>query len=102
MLLSWVMVHTSFCFHYAHLYYGDADDDPKVHAEGLIFPHEKRPDYLDFAYFSFVVGMTFQVSDVEITSRSIRRFVLLHSLLSFGLSMFVVALTVNLIAGLKR
>lgn len=102
MLLSWVMVHTSFCFHYAHLYYGDDENDPKIHAEGLDFPKEKRPDYIDFAYFSFVVGMTFQVSDVEITSRKIRRLALLHSLLSFGLSMFVIALTVNLIAGLKN
>lgn len=101
MLLSWVMVHTTFTFHYAHMYYKDDKDDPAAHAEGLSFPEEEAPDYLDFAYFSFVIGMTFQVSDVEITSRAIRRQALLHGLLSFGLNTFVVALTVNLIAGIK-
>lgn len=102
MILSWFMVHTLFGFHYAHLYYGDDSDDPTTHAEGLEFPKEKKPDYLDFAYFSFVIGMTFQVSDVSITSRSIRRLAILHGLLSFGLNTFVVALTINLIAGLMK
>lgn len=101
MLLSWFMVHTIFSFHYAHMYYGDDEEHPEKHAEGLSFPKEKAPDYLDFAYFAFVIGMTFQVSDVEITSRSIRRQALAHGLLSFGLNTFVVALTINLIAGLK-
>jgi uncharacterized membrane protein len=101
MLLSWIMVHTTFCFHYAHMYYDDDDNDSQKHAGGLDFPEEKKPDYLDFAYFSFVIGMTFQVSDVQITSRKIRRLALVHGLLSFGLNTFVVALTINLIAGLK-
>jgi len=101
MLLSWIMVHTTFCFHYAYMYYGDDEAEPSTHAEGLEFPEEKAPDYLDFAYFSFVIGMTFQVSDVVITSRDIRRQVLIHGLLAFALNTFVVALTVNLIAGLK-
>lgn len=100
-LLSWMMVHISFTFHYAHLFYTDDNDNPNTHAGGLVFPNEKKPDYIDFAYFSFIIGMTFQVSDVEITSRRLRRLVLLHSLLSFGLNTFVVALTINLIAGLK-
>lgn len=102
MLFSWIMVHTIFGFHYAHLYYGDDTDDSTKHAEGLEFPGEKKPDYVDFAYFSFVIGMTFQVSDTEVTSRSIRRLVLLHGLISFGLNTFVVALTINLIAGLLK
>ena len=102
MMLSWIMVHTLFGFHYAHLYYGDDTNDPSSHAEGLEFPKEKKPDYLDFAYFAFVIGMTFQVSDVDITGRSIRRVALLHGLLSFGLNTFVVALTINLIAGLLK
>ncbi len=101
MLLSWILVHTTFCFHYAHMYYRDDKDQPETHAEGLEFPKEDAPDYLDFAYFSFVIGMTFQVSDVEISSRAIRRQALVHGLLSFGLNTFVVALTVNLVAGLK-
>lgn len=102
MLFSWLMVHTIFAFHYAHLYYGDDSSDSSKHAEGLEFPGEKKPDYVDFVYFSFVIGTTFQVSDTNITSRSIRRLVLLHGLLSFGLNTFVVALTINLIAGLMK
>jgi uncharacterized membrane protein len=102
MLFSWIMVHTIFGFHYAHLYYGNDSNDSTKHAEGLEFPNDKKPDYLDFAYFSYVIGMTFQVSDVQITSKNIRRLVLLHGLLSFGLNTFVVALTINLIAGLLK
>ncbi len=101
MLFSWMIVHTTFCFHYAFIYYGDDEQTPETHAEGLEFPNEKAPDYLDFAYFAFVIGMTFQVSDVEISSRRIRRLALAHGLLSFALNTFVVALTVNLIAGIK-
>jgi uncharacterized membrane protein len=97
MLFSWILVHTIFTFHYAHMYY---DEGGK--ATGLDFPEEKKPDYIDFAYFSFVIGMTFQVSDVQITSRSIRRTALAHALLAFALNTFVVALTINLIAGLKN
>ena len=102
-LLSWMMVHITFAFHYAHLYYDDDEEgNSHKHASGLDFPKEDKPDYLDFAYFSFIIGMTFQVSDVQITSRRLRRIVLLHSLLAFGLNTFVVALTINLIAGLKK
>jgi hypothetical protein len=99
-LLSWALVHTTFCFHYAHLYY-DNEKNSEKNAEGLTFPNEKNPDYIDFAYFSFVIGMTFQVSDVEISARKMRRLALFHGLLSFALNTFVVALTINLIAGLK-
>ncbi|WP_255156245.1 DUF1345 domain-containing protein [Ferruginibacter sp. HRS2-29] len=103
MLLSWAMVHTVFTFHYAHMYYDVPDKGGKKIAGGLEFPgDEKEPDYIDFAYFSFVIGCTFQVSDVEISSRKIRRLVLLHGLLSFGLNTFVVALTINIVAGLKN
>jgi uncharacterized membrane protein len=102
MLLSWIMVHSIFTFHYAHMYYDNDKTDPKKHAAGLDFPNEKSPDYLDFAYFAFVIGMTFQVSDVEISSRRIRRLALIHGLISFGLNTFVVALTINIIAGLKH
>lgn len=101
MLVSWAIVHTIFAFHYAHLYYQKQKDDTPA-KEPLNFPNEKKPDYIDFAYFSFVIGMTFQVSDVEIASRKLRRTVLVHGLLSFALNTFVVALTINLIAGLKK
>jgi uncharacterized membrane protein len=101
--LSWLMVHTVFIFHYAHMYYDDDDKNPGKDAYGLEFPEkDPRPDYMDFAYFSFVIGCTFQVSDVEISSPKIRRVVLFHSLLSFCLNTFVVALTINLIAGLSK
>jgi uncharacterized membrane protein len=101
MLCSWVMVHTIFSFHYAHIYYDDPEGESDV-AGGLEFPKENKPDYIDFAYFSFVIGCTFQVSDVEISSRKIRRVVLLHSLIAFLLNTFVVALTINLVAGLNK
>jgi uncharacterized membrane protein len=102
MMFSWAMVHTTFGFHYANMFYNYDDSGKKQHVGGLEFPGDKNPDYLDFAYFSFVIGMTFQVSDVQITNRVIRRTVLLHGLISFMLNTFVVALTINLIAGLKK
>ena len=101
-MLSWFLVHTIFTFHYAHLFY-DADIATTTSIKkGLSFPCEDDPDYLDFAYFSFVVGMTFQVSDVEVTTKKMRRLVLLHGLLAFMLNTFVVALAINFIAGLSK
>jgi uncharacterized membrane protein len=101
-LFSWGMVHTMFAFHYAHIYYDDDEDKVQKQAGGLEFTKEDEPDYLDFAYFSFVIGMTFQVSDVEISARKLRRIALLHGLLAFMLNTFVVALTINLVAGLRN
>lgn len=101
MVVSWIMVHTIFTFHYAHMYYMKRKDDTGD-SRALDFPGDKKPDYLDFAYFSFVLGMTFQVSDVSICSRKIRRTAFAHAVLAFALNTFVVALTINLIAGLKK
>lgn len=101
MLFSWFLIHTIFTFRYAHIFYGDHEDKPDTHAGGLEFPGDKRPDYLDFAYFSFVLGMTFQVSDVEVTSKRLRRLVMLHGVLSFGFNTIMIALTINVIAGLN-
>jgi len=98
MLTSWVLVHTIYTFHYAHLYY----EKKGKSGTGLAFPGDEQPDYLDFAYFSFVMGCTFQVSDVQVTSRRIRHVTLFHGLLSFALNTFVVALTINIIAGLIK
>lgn len=101
-LSSWALVHTLFVFRYAHLYYETAKkhtSDSK-YVEGLEFPEENEPDYLDFTYFSFVIGMTFQVSDVEISSRRIRRLALMHSLVSFAFNTVIVALSINIISGL--
>jgi uncharacterized membrane protein len=87
--------------HYAHAYYRDDDDDPNTTASGgLEFPNEKEPDFLDFAYFSFVIGMTCQVSDVQVSSRGIRRLALVHGLLSFLFNTVVLALAINLASGL--
>jgi uncharacterized membrane protein len=101
-ICSWALVHTVFVFRYAHLYYETARKgaSSSKYTEGLEFPEEKEPDYLDFAYFSFVIGMTFQVSDVEISSKRIRRLALMHSLVSFAFNTVIVALSINIISGL--
>ncbi|RSK46268.1 DUF1345 domain-containing protein [Hymenobacter perfusus] len=97
-LTAWLLVHTLFTLRYAHLYY----DSTGGRAEGgLLFPgDEKEPDYLDFAYFAFVIGMTAQTADVSISDRALRRLALLHGLLSFGFNTAVVALVINGLAGL--
>jgi uncharacterized membrane protein len=92
---SWLMVHTSFAFRYAHLFYGDDNKKFSKHARGLTFPDDDAPDYFDFAYFSFVIGMTFQVSDVVITSKGVRRLVLMHSIISFVFNTVIIALTIS-------
>ncbi len=99
MIFSWFLIHTIFTLRYAHIFYGDDLKNPKVHAAGLEFPDDKKPDYFDFAYFAFVLGMTFQVSDVQITSKRLRRLAMWHGLLSFGFNTIMIALTINLIAG---
>ena len=91
---SWSLVHSVFTIRYAHLYYGN-DMKQTKRPGGLDFPSEPEPDYLDFAYFSFVIGMTSQVSDVSISSKSMRRTALLHGILSFGFNAIIVALTVG-------
>jgi uncharacterized membrane protein len=100
-LSSWLLMHTIFALHYAHAFYRECDDDPeRGNGTGLSFPEEDHPDYLDFAYFSFVIGMTFQVSDVQITSSYIRRLALAHGLLSFGFNTVILALAINIASGL--
>jgi uncharacterized membrane protein len=100
-VVSWWLVHTVFTMRYAHDYYDEtADDGSKKAAGGLDFPDKEEPDYLDFVYFSFVIGMTFQVSDVEITSKHIRRLAWAHGLISFAFNTAIVALSINIISGL--
>ena len=96
-LLSWAFVHTIFSLHYAHEYYGERRDG-KI--GGLTFPGDSKPDYRDFLYFSLVIGMTSQVSDVQITSKVIRRMAAMHGVLSFFFNLVVLALTVNMVANL--
>lgn len=100
---SWWLVHTIFTLRYPHFYYCDmerGDKGKKIKPGGLIFPEEKEPDYLDFTYFGFVIGMTFQVSDVQITSKRIRRLAWMHGVLSFAFNTIIVSLTINVISGL--
>ncbi|MDN3549096.1 DUF1345 domain-containing protein [Mucilaginibacter aquaedulcis] len=102
-IISWILVHTIFTLRYAHMYYAtDTDNDNKRKPlGGLDFPGDlKEPDYLDFVYFSFVIGMTFQVSDVEISSRQIRRLAWMHGMISFAFNTAIVALSINVISGL--
>ena len=90
--LSWAMVHTTFALHYAHDYYR-----PRTPG-GLKFPEEDKPDYWDFVYFSFVIGMTAQVSDVAITARGMRRTATAHGIISFVFNTALLALMVNIAA----
>ena len=93
-LLSWAFTHTIFAIHYAHEYYSE-----KAHkGSGLNFPGDEPPDYWDFVYFSFVVGMTSQVSDVAVTSSALRRLVAAHGAVSFIFNATLLALTVNIAA----
>ena len=99
---SWLLVHTLFTLRYAHLYYNwtGIRGEKKESQPALAFPDEAEPDYLDFAYFSFVIGMTFQVSDVEINARAIRRLALLHGFLAFIYNTVIVAFSINIVSGL--
>ena len=97
LLLSWLVTHVTFALRYAHEYYETAPDGLRG---GLLFPGGQPPDYWDFLYFAVVIGMTFQVSDVQITDRRLRRLALVHGLLGFLFNTVIVALTVNLVAGL--
>lgn len=97
-LCSWVLVHTTYALHYGHLFY--RADETGARGGGLEFPKEDNPDYLDFAYHAFVIGMTCQVSDVNITGRSMRRAALWHGIISFAFNTAIVAMGVNLTSGL--
>jgi uncharacterized membrane protein len=92
-LLSWVLVHVIFALHYAHEFYA-----AKPRGGGLTFPGGEDPDYWDFLYFSLVIGMTSQVSDVAVTGRTIRRTVTAHGVVSFLFNAALIALTVNIAA----
>ncbi|HEX7968539.1 MAG TPA: DUF1345 domain-containing protein [Stellaceae bacterium] len=98
-IASWTVTHTMFALHYAHHYYGDGPAPGDDDRGGLDFPGGEAPDYWDFVYFAFVVGMTCQVSDVQVTSRAMRRMTLIHGILSFFFNAVILALAVNLLAG---
>jgi len=94
-VLSWLMVHTVFALRYARAYYSEP-------AGGIEFNESEPPDYVDFAYFAFTVGMTFQVSDTNITSRAIRRTTLHHALLSYLFGAVLIGLVINVVATLLQ
>ena len=98
LFLSWLLIHTLFAFHYARLYYF-LPTGRREHHRGLKFPDDDEPDYLDFAYYSFVVGMTSQVSDVAVLSRPMRRLTLIHGVLSFVYNIAILAMSINIIGG---
>lgn len=95
---SWLFIQTVFTFRYAHRYYQE-EKLKEPDGPGLQFPGGLDPDYFDFLYYAHVVGMTSQVSDVQVTSREMRRLTLVHGVLSFGFNMLIVALSINLVAG---
>jgi uncharacterized membrane protein len=97
-LLSWTFVHWIFALHYAREFYGGRDK----HTGGLEFPGKEDPDYWDFLYYSLVVAMTAQVSDVQITSKAMRRLTTVHGVASFFFNVTVLALTVNIVSNLMQ
>jgi uncharacterized membrane protein len=92
--LSWAFTHTIFALHYAHEFY----IENRYEDGGLAFPGKEQPDYWDFVYFSLVIGMTSQVSDVAVTAKAIRRMVAVHGVISFFFNAALLALTVNIAA----
>lgn len=97
--LSWAVTHLTFAYRYAHEYYS-YDLGGETVDGGIEFPKDERPDYLDFVYFSFVLGMTFQVSDCDITSKKLRRLATLQGLIGFLFNTVILALSVNIAASL--
>ncbi|MBO3459646.1 MAG: DUF1345 domain-containing protein [Aetokthonos hydrillicola CCALA 1050] len=97
---SWLLVHTMFALQYAYNYYHGSESNKDELAGGLDFPEDREPDYWDFLYFSFVIGMTSQVSDIQTTSRFMRRLALIHGVLSFFFNTTILAMTINIIAAL--
>lgn len=94
-LVSWVLIHTVFTLEYARLFYASP-------VGGIDFNEPDRPQYSDFAYLSFTVGMTFQVSDTDLQTKRIRRTALRQALISFPLGTVIIAASINLVAGLAK
>lgn len=93
--LSWVFSNTIYALHYAHMFYTEASDGSD--SGGFEFPGTKEPDYWDFIYFAFCLGMTFQTSDVTVTDGRARRTVTLHCLEAFVFNLGVIAFTINVL-----
>jgi uncharacterized membrane protein len=101
--ISWFFIHLIFAIHYAHEYYSpETCPDQDGHAErgGLGFPGNEQPDYWDFLHFAVIIGVASQTADISFTSKPLRRIGTLHGVLSFVFNTVVLALTINLLAGL--
>jgi uncharacterized membrane protein len=94
-VLSWAVVHTVFALKYARAYYSEP-------AGGIEFNEDEPPNYIDFAYYAFTIGMTFQVADTNITSRAVRRTTLHHALLSYLFGTVLLGLVINVVATLLK
>jgi uncharacterized membrane protein len=102
---AWTFIHLLFALHYAHEYYGDVDEDPKTPAaarRGLNFPNTPNPTYADFVYYSFVIGCASQTADVSTSSNVMRQTTLAHGVVSFFFNTVILALTINIGAGLVQ
>ncbi len=100
---AWFFIHLTYALHYAHEYFDELEQDPgkkPKYAGGLRFPGTEDPHYFDFLYFSFIIGVASQTADVDITSKEMRLVSLAHSILSFFFNSAVLALTINIAAGL--
>jgi uncharacterized membrane protein len=93
-ILSWATVHTVYMLRYARIYYAEGG--------GIDFNEDRAPGYMDFAYLAFTIGMTYQVSDTSIGSKRVRRTALYHAYMSYVFGTVVVAMTINIVAGLFR
>ena len=94
LVLAWLFANLLYALHYAHLFYGEGGG-------GLGFPDTKAPDYWDFVYFAFTLGMTFQTSDVEVSDHTIRRVVLAQCMIAFVFNIGILAFTINTLGGGK-
>jgi uncharacterized membrane protein len=99
LVLTWLFSNTIWALHYAHLYYLDDSEDGGGDAGGLEFPDCDEPDYWDFLYFSYTLGMTFQTSDVQISARRLRRVATGQCLAAFVFNLGVLAFTINVLGG---
>jgi uncharacterized membrane protein len=96
--LSWVFTNLIFMLHYAHMHYARGEDG-KADVGGFDFPGTAEPNYWDFLYFSFTAGMSFAASDVDVTSREVRKILVVQCLLSFLFNIGVLAFSINVLAG---
>jgi uncharacterized membrane protein len=99
LVLSWLTTNVMFAYRYAHEYYSFDYGGENIDG-GIEFPKDDKPDYLDFIYFSFVLGMTFQVSDCNVTAKKLRRLATLQGLIGFLFNTVILALSVNIAASL--